>query len=125
MAASQCGTASPLILAITRLLPLPLPRWTVECPHWPNLATPCLLPPALCLLPPALCLLPCASCLLPPALCLLPSASCLVPPALCLLHAQADAGAQVVQIFDSWASELQPQDFDVFSGPYIKKVGSA
>ncbi|KAG2446921.1 hypothetical protein HYH02_008077 [Chlamydomonas schloesseri] len=35
---------------------------------------------------------------------------------------QADAGAQVVQIFDSWASELQPQDFDVFSGPYIKKV---
>ena len=28
----------------------------------------------------------------------------------------------MVQIFDSWASELQPQDFDVFSGPYIKKV---
>lgn len=35
---------------------------------------------------------------------------------------QADAGAQVIQIFDSWASNLQPQDFDVFSGPYIKKV---
>jgi len=35
---------------------------------------------------------------------------------------QANAGAQVVQIFDSWASELQPQDFDVFSGPYIKQV---
>lgn len=35
---------------------------------------------------------------------------------------QADAGAQVVQIFDSWASQLQPQDFDVFSGPYIKRV---
>ncbi|KAF6259912.1 uroporphyrinogen-iii decarboxylase [Scenedesmus sp. NREL 46B-D3] len=35
---------------------------------------------------------------------------------------QADAGAQVVQIFDSWASHLSPQDFDVFSGPYIKKV---
>lgn len=35
---------------------------------------------------------------------------------------QADAGAQAVQIFDSWASELQPQDFDVFSGPYIQKI---
>jgi len=35
---------------------------------------------------------------------------------------QADAGAQVVQIFDSWASHLSPQDFDVFSGPYIRKV---
>lgn len=35
---------------------------------------------------------------------------------------QADAGAQVVQIFDSWASHLSPQDFDVFSGPYIKRV---
>eukprot|EP00882_Tetradesmus_deserticola_P028454 GHRQ01031697.1.p3 GENE.GHRQ01031697.1~~GHRQ01031697.1.p3 ORF type:complete len:217 (+),score=110.67 GHRQ01031697.1:1127-1777(+) len=41
----------------------------------------------------------------------------------CLLDLlQADAGAQVVQIFDSWASHLSPQDFDVFSGPYIKKV---
>eukprot|EP00197_Chlamydomonas_leiostraca_P009642 CAMPEP_0202865812 /NCGR_PEP_ID=MMETSP1391-20130828/6376_1 /ASSEMBLY_ACC=CAM_ASM_000867 /TAXON_ID=1034604 /ORGANISM="Chlamydomonas leiostraca, Strain SAG 11-49" /LENGTH=389 /DNA_ID=CAMNT_0049545691 /DNA_START=68 /DNA_END=1237 /DNA_ORIENTATION=+ len=35
---------------------------------------------------------------------------------------QADTGAQVIQIFDSWASELMPQDFDVFAGPYIKKV---
>lgn len=35
---------------------------------------------------------------------------------------QADAGAQVVQIFDSWASHLSPQDFDVFAGPYIRKV---
>lgn len=35
---------------------------------------------------------------------------------------QADAGAQVIQIFDSWASQLSPQDFDVFSGPYIKRV---
>ena len=38
---------------------------------------------------------------------------------------QADNGAQVIQIFDSWASELQPQDFDVFSGPYIKRIISA
>ena len=35
---------------------------------------------------------------------------------------QADAGAQVVQIFDSWASELAPQDFDVFSAPYIHRI---
>jgi uroporphyrinogen decarboxylase len=35
---------------------------------------------------------------------------------------QADSGAQVIQIFDSWASQLMPQDFDVFAGPYIKKV---
>ncbi len=35
---------------------------------------------------------------------------------------QADAGAQAVQIFDSWASELEPQDFDVFAGPYIQKI---
>lgn len=35
---------------------------------------------------------------------------------------QADAGAQVVQIFDSWASHLSPQDFDVFCAPYIRQI---
>ena len=35
---------------------------------------------------------------------------------------QADEGAQMVQIFDSWASELSPQDFDVFSRPYIARI---
>ena len=35
---------------------------------------------------------------------------------------QADAGAQVVQIFDSWASELAPQDYDVFAAPYQRIV---
>jgi uroporphyrinogen decarboxylase len=35
---------------------------------------------------------------------------------------QADSGAQAVQIFDSWASHLAPQDFDVFAGPYIKRI---
>ena len=35
---------------------------------------------------------------------------------------QADAGAQVVQIFDSWAAQLSPQDFDVFSGPYLSYI---
>ncbi len=35
---------------------------------------------------------------------------------------QADAGAQVVQIFDSLAAQLSPQDFDVFSGPYLSYI---
>ena len=35
---------------------------------------------------------------------------------------QADAGAQTVQIFDSWAAQLSPQDFDVFAGPYITYI---
>lgn len=35
---------------------------------------------------------------------------------------QADAGAQVVQIFDSWAAQLSPQDFDIFSGPYLSYI---
>ena len=39
-----------------------------------------------------------------------------------MLPVQADAGAQAVQIFDSWASQLSPQDFDVFAGPYIKQI---
>jgi uroporphyrinogen decarboxylase len=38
---------------------------------------------------------------------------------------QADSGAQSVQIFDSWASHLSPQDFDVFAGPYIKQIISS
>ena len=36
----------------------------------------------------------------------------------------------MVQIFDSWAANLSPMDFDVFAGPYLhyiikeaKKVG--
>lgn len=36
--------------------------------------------------------------------------------------AQADNGAQAVQIFDSWASQLAPSDFDIFAGPYIKQI---
>lgn len=35
---------------------------------------------------------------------------------------QYDNGAQVVQIFDSWAAQLSPQDFDVFCAPYIKHI---
>ncbi|EOY20049.1 Uroporphyrinogen decarboxylase isoform 4 [Theobroma cacao] len=35
---------------------------------------------------------------------------------------QADNGAQVVQIFDSWATELSPVDFEEFSLPYLKQI---
>ncbi|XP_040378139.1 uroporphyrinogen decarboxylase 2, chloroplastic [Oryza brachyantha] len=35
---------------------------------------------------------------------------------------QADNGAQAVQIFDSWATELSPVDFEEFSLPYLKQI---
>lgn len=35
---------------------------------------------------------------------------------------QADCGADVVQIFDSWGCNLHPSDWDVFSAPYIKRI---
>ncbi|KAG6471845.1 hypothetical protein ZIOFF_069292 [Zingiber officinale] len=35
---------------------------------------------------------------------------------------QADHGAQAVQIFDSWATELSPVDFEEFSLPYLKQI---
>ena len=39
-----------------------------------------------------------------------------------VLLPQADAGAQAVQIFDSWAAKLAPQDYDIFAGPYINQI---
>lgn len=38
------------------------------------------------------------------------------------LQAQARAGAQALQIFDSWAGILAPCDFAVFALPYVQKI---
>mmetsp|Transcript_19852 Transcript_19852/g.52784 ORF Transcript_19852/g.52784 Transcript_19852/m.52784 type:complete len:179 (-) Transcript_19852:145-681(-) len=35
---------------------------------------------------------------------------------------QIDAGAQAVQLFDSWAGTLSPIDYDVFAAPYQKLI---
>jgi uroporphyrinogen decarboxylase len=38
------------------------------------------------------------------------------------LKAQVDAGAQVVQLFDSWVGCLSPYDYEKFVAPYSKQV---
>jgi uroporphyrinogen decarboxylase len=41
------------------------------------------------------------------------------------LKAQVAAGADVIQIFDSWAGILSPQQYNEFSLPYIRKICEA
>ncbi len=41
------------------------------------------------------------------------------------LSAQIDAGADTVQIFDSWGGLLSPADFEVFSLQYIRQIVAA
>lgn len=38
------------------------------------------------------------------------------------LSAQIDAGAQAVQVFDSWVGSLSPQDYQMYVLPYSRKV---
>jgi uroporphyrinogen decarboxylase len=41
------------------------------------------------------------------------------------LKAQAKAGADVLQVFDSWSGCLSPEDFKIFSQPYLIQIADA
>ncbi|HEY0730790.1 MAG TPA: uroporphyrinogen decarboxylase, partial [Chitinophagaceae bacterium] len=41
------------------------------------------------------------------------------------LKAQVKAGADTVQVFDSWAGSLSPEDFSVYAEPYLKQIADA
>lgn len=41
------------------------------------------------------------------------------------LKAQAKAGADVLQVFDSWSSTLSPADFKLFAQPYLLQIADA
>lgn len=41
------------------------------------------------------------------------------------LNAQANAGADLVQVFDSWSGMLSPADFKLFAQPYLEQIADA
>lgn len=41
------------------------------------------------------------------------------------LKAQVQAGADTVQVFDSWAGSLSPEDFKTYSQPYLLQIADA
>ena len=41
------------------------------------------------------------------------------------LKAQAKAGADVLQVFDSWSGCLSPGDFKIFAQPYLVQIADA
>jgi uroporphyrinogen decarboxylase len=41
------------------------------------------------------------------------------------LQAQVKAGADTVQVFDSWAGSLSPEDFKTFAQPYLLQIADA
>jgi uroporphyrinogen decarboxylase len=41
------------------------------------------------------------------------------------LKAQVKAGADVVQVFDSWAGSLSPEDFKTYAQPYLIQIANA
>ncbi|MCX6295237.1 MAG: uroporphyrinogen decarboxylase [Bacteroidetes bacterium] len=41
------------------------------------------------------------------------------------LHEQVNAGADVIQVFDSWSGMLAPKDFNQFSLPYLNKISDS